>query len=224
AGSGPMVGWFPLGPHDVYVPGYHASRRYVETVNLQSARVSANTSRADWQPHYAYQANAGAVTWVHRDTVLLHRPVARALQLPPAHWNSAPVTYQAPIATPAPHSIGQGASRQVRNPQAQATQAQPAVSAAPVARRPPSPSPPTVGGEPGRRGHPLEQPIARAVPAPVPLPPAPVPRPVAPAASTPPAQAPAAEPGQQPPASSPQHEGAAGRAPAEAARGRTITR
>jgi hypothetical protein len=33
-GSG--VGWFPLGPREVYVPGRHFSRRYVERVNLSN--------------------------------------------------------------------------------------------------------------------------------------------------------------------------------------------
>ena len=87
-GGGQTVGWFPLGPRDVYVPAHHASRRYVETVNLQSVAPGADASRLESQPHYAYQSNAGAVTWVDRDTVLQHRPVARALQFAPSHWNS----------------------------------------------------------------------------------------------------------------------------------------
>jgi hypothetical protein len=33
-GGGRPVGWFPLGPHDVYSPWYHASRNYYTGVNL----------------------------------------------------------------------------------------------------------------------------------------------------------------------------------------------
>ncbi len=32
--SGPAVGWFPLGPREVYVPGYRHSPRYVRQVNV----------------------------------------------------------------------------------------------------------------------------------------------------------------------------------------------
>ncbi len=32
--SGPAVGWFPLGPREVYVPGYRHSPRYVREVNV----------------------------------------------------------------------------------------------------------------------------------------------------------------------------------------------
>lgn len=33
-GGGHPVGWFPLGPHDIYHPWYHASRNYYTGVNL----------------------------------------------------------------------------------------------------------------------------------------------------------------------------------------------
>jgi len=32
--AGPAVGWFPLGPREVYVPGYRVSPRYVRNVNV----------------------------------------------------------------------------------------------------------------------------------------------------------------------------------------------
>jgi hypothetical protein len=34
------VGWFPLGPREVYVPSYHVSRAYVENINVSNTRVS----------------------------------------------------------------------------------------------------------------------------------------------------------------------------------------
>jgi hypothetical protein len=33
------VGWFPLGPREVYVPSYPVSRRYCETINVSNTRV-----------------------------------------------------------------------------------------------------------------------------------------------------------------------------------------
>ncbi len=33
-GGGPAVGWLPLAPREVYVPGYRASSRYVQNVNI----------------------------------------------------------------------------------------------------------------------------------------------------------------------------------------------
>jgi hypothetical protein len=38
-GAGHPVGWFPLGPHDVYDPWYHASRNYYTSVNLANIGV-----------------------------------------------------------------------------------------------------------------------------------------------------------------------------------------
>ncbi|MEO8808425.1 MAG: DUF6600 domain-containing protein, partial [Burkholderiaceae bacterium] len=33
-GGGPAVGWFPLAPREVYVPGYRVSPRYVQNINI----------------------------------------------------------------------------------------------------------------------------------------------------------------------------------------------
>src|SRR5580693_9480287 len=38
-GVGVNVGWFPLGPREVYVPSYPVSRRYVTNVNVTNTRV-----------------------------------------------------------------------------------------------------------------------------------------------------------------------------------------
>ena len=39
-GPGVSVGWFPLGPREVYVPSYRVSRTYVENVNVSNTRVT----------------------------------------------------------------------------------------------------------------------------------------------------------------------------------------
>ncbi|MFN7999399.1 MAG: DUF6600 domain-containing protein [Bryobacteraceae bacterium] len=42
-GGGPAVGWFPLGPRDVYIPAYRASPAYVNRVNVTNTTVINNT-------------------------------------------------------------------------------------------------------------------------------------------------------------------------------------
>src|SRR5258707_1338944 len=39
-GGGAAVGWFPLGPREVYVPSYHVSRTYVNNVNITNTTVN----------------------------------------------------------------------------------------------------------------------------------------------------------------------------------------
>ena len=85
------VAWFPLGPRDVYVPGYHCSARYVQTINITNTRVvnvmqvttvynnvvvNHNTAFVN---NYTYAKNERAVTAVSRDTFANARPVSRAV-------------------------------------------------------------------------------------------------------------------------------------------------
>jgi hypothetical protein len=41
--AGARIGWFPLGPGDVYVPGYHASLAYVQNINVANTRIVNST-------------------------------------------------------------------------------------------------------------------------------------------------------------------------------------
>ncbi|MBE1158911.1 DUF6600 domain-containing protein [Dyella acidiphila] len=45
-GAGHPVGWFPLGPHDIYNPWYHASRNYYAGVNLANLGAGRYEDRA----------------------------------------------------------------------------------------------------------------------------------------------------------------------------------
>ena len=84
------VAWFPLGPRDVYVPGYRASARYVENINITNTRVVNVTQvtrvyNTVYVQHdtrivnnYTYAHNNVAVTAVSRDTFVNARPVSRA--------------------------------------------------------------------------------------------------------------------------------------------------
>jgi hypothetical protein len=81
------VGWFPLGPRDVFVPGYHCSPRYFQTINMTNTRIVNVTevtnvynttvlNRDVTHVNYMYGNNARAVTVVSRDTFVNARPVA----------------------------------------------------------------------------------------------------------------------------------------------------
>lgn len=81
------VGWFPLGPRDVFVPGYHCSPRYFQTINMTNTRIvnvtevtnvynTAVVNRDVTHVNYMYGNNARAVTVVSRDTFVNARPVA----------------------------------------------------------------------------------------------------------------------------------------------------
>jgi len=82
------VAWFPLGPRDVFVPGYHCSPRYFQTINVTNTRVvdvtvvrnvytSAVVNHDVSHVNYMYANNARAVTAVSRDTFVNARAVDR---------------------------------------------------------------------------------------------------------------------------------------------------
>lgn len=81
ASAGARVGWFALGPRDVYVPGYHASARYVQEVNLTNTRIvdsaeiaHADTARGTNEPFVNGEV-PGAVTLVPRNVFTSAQPV-----------------------------------------------------------------------------------------------------------------------------------------------------
>jgi hypothetical protein len=88
-GGGP-VGWFPLGPRDVYMPWFRASRNYFTNVNVTNIRnvyvnrTVINNFYGDYQAgrapprgghDYAYRRMQGAVTAVPRNVFTGARPV-----------------------------------------------------------------------------------------------------------------------------------------------------
>jgi len=80
-GVGP-VGWFPLGPREVFVPWYHTSRVYVNNVNITNTRVSVNqvnTVYGGAHVAYANQHVANSVTVVSHDTFVNARPAAQGM-------------------------------------------------------------------------------------------------------------------------------------------------
>jgi hypothetical protein len=89
-GIGGNVGWFPLGPREVFVPSYHVSREYVNRVNISNTTVNnvqitnvynttiINKSTTITNVTYANRNVRGAVTVVPQRTFASAQPVARA--------------------------------------------------------------------------------------------------------------------------------------------------
>ena len=154
--AGVGVGWFPLGPGEVFVPGYHVSRAYVNNVNVTNTSVNitrvtnvyntviVNKSTTINNITYVNQ-HSTAVTVVSHDAFVNARPVAQnIMKVEPRELAAAPVSHivaAEPIRTSV---IGAGRPVTVRPPAA-------VISRPVVAVRTPPPPP-----------HPIEQRQAQA--------------------------------------------------------------
>jgi hypothetical protein len=87
---GGNVGWFPLGPREVYVPSYHVSEAYVTRVNVSSTTVNVtqvtniyrttiiNNNTTIVNVNYANRSVQGAVMAVPQAAFVSAQPVAKA--------------------------------------------------------------------------------------------------------------------------------------------------
>lgn len=100
---GAGVGWFPLAPGEVFLPGYRVSRAYVNRVNVTNTTVNVTTvtnvynsvvvNRNGNTINYANRSVTGGVTVVSRDTFVNSRPVARNVaSVPAGELAAAPVS------------------------------------------------------------------------------------------------------------------------------------
>ncbi len=118
---GERVGWFPLGPRDVYVPGYHASSAYIRNINMTNTRLvnpadlGNGHQRRGTNFGYANSQVPGAVTAVPRNVFTSALPVGpRRVVLP---IGTARPTTVAPAIAPVRQSVlGANAGRLVRPP------------------------------------------------------------------------------------------------------------
>jgi hypothetical protein len=83
------VGWFPLGPREVFVPWYHTSPRYVQRVNVTNTRVTVvqvtnvynnYTTNHVTNVTYVNQHVRNSITVVNHDTFVNARPVNRNIE------------------------------------------------------------------------------------------------------------------------------------------------
>jgi hypothetical protein len=95
-GSGPSVGWFPLGWREPFFPWYRTSTTYVRNVNVthvKNINIYNNVTRIN----YANQAVPQAVTVVPKEAFVSARPVARsAVNVSADHATRAPLLRTTP--------------------------------------------------------------------------------------------------------------------------------
>ncbi len=149
-GGGSDVGWFPLGPRDVYVPAYRASETYVTRINTTNTTVINNTNITNVYKTYVQTGNVstanyvnravpGAVVAVPQTALTSARPVQQvAVKVSPAQITAMKA------GAPAPHVAPQVASVLGRPASASAPRPPAAVINKPVvAKSAPPPPPPS---------------------------------------------------------------------------------
>lgn len=126
AGGGPAVGWFPLGPREVYLPPYAVSRGYVNNINITNTRVNITqvtnvynryTTNNVTNISYVNQHVNNGVTVVSHDTFVNARPVGRNLaHVDARQLTQAPVTHTPPVQPVRASVLGAGSPARVRPP------------------------------------------------------------------------------------------------------------
>jgi hypothetical protein len=144
-GGGGPVGWFPLGPREVYVPSYRVSRTYVTNVNVSNTTVN-NVTVNNYYNNVVVNKNVNVtnVNYVNRTAVTATSGTAFASAQPVAknmvkvdarQVASAQVLATTPAVGPQQRAVlGAGAEARVRPPAAMQTRAV-------VAKTPPPPPP-----------------------------------------------------------------------------------
>jgi hypothetical protein len=101
AGGGPGIGWFALGPREVYVPAYRASPRYVNRVNVTNTTITNINITNNYNTtniRYVNREAPGAVMVVRQNAFGSRRVQDGAVQVRPEALRSAEVMNGAPIA------------------------------------------------------------------------------------------------------------------------------
>ncbi|HKW87982.1 MAG TPA: DUF6600 domain-containing protein [Candidatus Acidoferrales bacterium] len=160
-GGGGPVGWFPLGPREVYVPAYHCSPRYVQYVNVTNTTVN-NVQVTNVYNNYTKNVNVTNVTYVNRnvtnavtvvnhDTFVNARPIAPAMvKVQPEELRTAQVIHAAPVAPERQSVIGRGIPARAVPPRAVENRSVIARLPAPPQRVPFSRRQPELNNQPGR--------------------------------------------------------------------------
>jgi hypothetical protein len=152
--AGASVGWFPLGPREVYVPSYPVSRTYVNNVNVSNTTVNTtvvnnyynnvvvNKNVTVTNVKYVNQGVPGAVSATSGTAFSSGRPVAQnAVKVDAREVANAPVVAMTPTATPQREAVlGAGKPTTVRPPTAIANRAV-------VAKTTPPPAPPSFAAQ-----------------------------------------------------------------------------
>ncbi|HYA62692.1 MAG TPA: DUF6600 domain-containing protein [Candidatus Sulfotelmatobacter sp.] len=147
--AGVNVGWFPLGPREVFVPSYPVSRTYINNVNISNTTVNQTVINNYYNTtvinknvtvnnvRYVNQNVPGAVTATSPHAFTSAQPVARNMvAVNQQEIRSAPVAVRAPAVVPPKQAVlGAGAATNVHPPAV-------VQSRAVVAKTTPPPPPP----------------------------------------------------------------------------------
>lgn len=175
--AGVGVGWFPLAPGEVFVPGYRVSRRYVNNVNITNTTVNItkvtnvynttiiNRNTTVNNITYVNQHVNNGVTVVSHDTFIHARPVAgNVMRVEQRELVSAPVTRMVQAEPVRESVVGAGRPAPVRPPAAIISRPVVAVRTPPPPPRPIEERQAQAGGH--LNGQVLVRPMAPAQPAP----------------------------------------------------------
>ena len=145
-GAGVSVGWFPLGPREVYVPSYRVSRAYVEHVNVSNTTVNTTVVNNYYNTTvinknvtnvtYVNQRVPGAVSATTPQAFTSAQSVARnSVRVDAREVATAQVAVSAPAVAPSRQAVlGSGAAATVHPPAA--------LAARPVVAKTAPPPPP----------------------------------------------------------------------------------
>jgi hypothetical protein len=167
--GGPGVGWLPLAPGEIYLPGYRVSARYLHDVNTSNTTIGSSSTISSvyqnpaLQNRYANQDAPRALTVVSQASFASGQSVAGRTIAPQPQWQAAGATPRPPAIVPVRQSVlGPAPQAAVRRPPV-------AIANRPVIARhnpPPAPGPrPNIVLAPQVRA-----PVTPAPPRPPPMP------------------------------------------------------
>jgi uncharacterized protein DUF6600/FecR-like protein len=165
--GGGAVGWFPLAPGEVFVPGYRVSRTYVNNVNITNTTVNVtkvtnvyntvivNNNTNVNRITYVNQHVNGGVTVVPREAFVNAKPVAKNIvQVPQREIEAAAVTHRVAIEPSRASVLGPGRPASVKPPAV-------VMSRPVVARRAPAAQPQSFAVRQSQAGGHMNEPVAR---------------------------------------------------------------
>jgi hypothetical protein len=168
--AGVGVGWFPLAPGEVFVPGYRVSRAYVNNVNVTNTsvsvtevtnvynRVAISKTTSVNNVTYVNQRVNGGVTVVSHETFVSGRPAAQnIMHVEPRELANAPVTPGVQVEPVHQSVIGAGRPAAAKPPATVISRQVVAV------RTPPSPPQPIEQRQAQAAGHLNQQSLVRPV-------------------------------------------------------------
>jgi hypothetical protein len=96
---GAPIGWFPLGPGEVFIPGYRSSRRHVDFINAPYVTNITNITVINPPPRYVHRDHDRS-TWAPGNALVNREPIHRVVTPPPSNWQQHNAGPRPPIEPP----------------------------------------------------------------------------------------------------------------------------